>query len=99
MKQPIIERIHPAGLGGVQKIYRFDNGYGASVVQTPFSYGGSDGLWEIAVLMFNAPSKDDYELTYDTPITNDVLGYLTQNQVSETLQAIRGLQPKECEHD
>ena len=33
-----------------QKIYKFPNGYGASVIKGPYSYGGPDGLWELAVL-------------------------------------------------
>ncbi len=61
---------HPNHLGGVQAVITFDNGYGASVVCTPHTYGGDRGLYELAVL-----GKDGH-LTYDTPITNDVIGYL-----------------------
>lgn len=40
-----------AAFGGRCKVYKFDNGYGASVVCSPnHSYGGSEGLWELAVL-------------------------------------------------
>lgn len=91
MLQPIIERVHPAKLGGIQKVYRFANDYGASVVRTPFSYGGCDGLWELGVVLFNGPGEDDYKLTYDTPVTNDVCGHLTDDQVQQTLEAIRAL--------
>ena len=55
----------------------FENGYGVSVVSHSFSYGGKDGLYEMAVL------DSDGNLTYDTPITSDVLGYLTPEEVSE----------------
>lgn len=70
---------------GVQLIYRYPNGYGASVVSFYGSYGGSQGLWELAVL--------DHEgnITYDTPITNDVEGYLTNDEVDELLERIERL--------
>jgi hypothetical protein len=37
-------------LGKYQKIYKFGNNYGASVVCSNFSYGGDKGLFEVAVL-------------------------------------------------
>jgi hypothetical protein len=63
----------------------FDNGYGASVVSHQFSYGGKDGLFELAVLDKNG------KLTYDTPITSDVIGYLTPEKVTEILFQIQDL--------
>lgn len=86
MRQPIEEKNHPAG--GVQKRYRFKNGYGASVVRTPFSYGGAEGLWELAVIQYN---EDKILLTYDTPITDDVIGYLTDDDVDKLLSQIEAL--------
>lgn len=76
--------------GGEQRKYRFDNGYGASVVRHRYSYGGDEGLFELAVL-----GPDDH-LVYDTPVTNDVLGYLTDEDVQATLLQIADLegQPK-----
>jgi hypothetical protein len=95
--QPTLERPHPAG-SGTQKIYRFDNGFGASVVQFTIggfgfgSYGVAEGHWELAVLRFtgNNPARD-FELTYNTPITDDVLGHLDDAEVEETLAQIRAL--------
>ena len=70
--------------GGIQKVYSFPNGYGASVIKHEGSYGGSDGLWELAVL------KEE-ELCYDTSITNDVLGRLNDPEVDNYLRQIAQL--------
>jgi hypothetical protein len=75
--------------GGTQKIYRFDNGLGASVVQHNFSYGGDCGQWELAVLKFEG---EHWDLTYDTPITDDVLGRLEWAEVEGYLEQISALQ-------
>jgi hypothetical protein len=72
---------------GIQYLAKFPNGYGASIVRHQFSYGGNDGLWELAVL------DDEGDLCYDTPITNDVLGYLTEDDVNEILDRIEELPP------
>lgn len=71
---------------GIQFKASFDNGYGASIVQHSFSYGNKDqGLWELAVI------GADGRINYDTPITNDVLGYLTEEDVEKTLLEIKAL--------
>jgi hypothetical protein len=70
---------------GVQYVFKFDNNYGASVVRHKFSYGGMQGQWEIAVL-----DQSD-ELTYKTPITQDVLGWQDQDEVMDVLFAISKL--------
>lgn len=75
---------HPYGEGVASQIV-FDNGYGASVVSFESSYGGKKGLYELAVL------DKDGKLTYDTPITNDVVGYLSPEQVTEYLFRIQDL--------
>ena len=74
---------HPNHLGGVQAVITFDNGYGASVVRHEYSYGGKDGLYELAVL------NSDGELTYDTPITTDVIGYLRDIDVTDVMEKIQ----------
>ena len=64
----------------------FDNGYGASVVVGPYTYGGEDGLYELGVL------GKDGKLTYDTPITEDVEGYLSEEGVTQLLKQIQNLE-------
>jgi len=68
-----------------QKIYTFDNGYGASVICNQGSYGNDNGLFELAVL------DKDGKLCYDTPITDDVEGYLTFQGVADILKEIESL--------
>lgn len=77
------------GLTGEQHVYRFDNGYGASVIRGPYSYGGESGLFELGVITFDG---DQWSLTYETPITSDVLGHLDLVDVAETLDAIAALE-------
>ena len=69
-------------MGGIQKVYMFPNGYGASVIQHKGSYGYEKGLWEVAVL-------HEGELCYDSEITNDVIGYLNDPEVDNILRRIK----------
>ena len=66
-------------------IYEFDNGFGASVVKHSGSYGSDKGLYEIAVL------DSDGDLGYDTPITDDVIGYANEDKIKDTLDRIKSL--------
>jgi len=77
-----IEKFDMPELNGYQLIYKFDNGYGASVVKHDMSYGGKKGLYEIAVL------DNEGDLCYDTPITNDTIGHLTLGDVEQYLAEI-----------
>ncbi len=74
---------HPSG-EGIQARIEFDNGYGVSVICTPFSYGGKSGLYEMAVF-------HDGELTYTTDLGDDVKGWLTEDEVTELLKKIQEL--------
>lgn len=73
---------------GVQAVNFFENGYGTSVIMTPYSYGGSDGLYEIAILK---GTEEEWEICYDTPITDDVVGYLTREDVESILNQVENL--------
>jgi hypothetical protein len=72
-------------MSGVRSRMIFENGYGVSVVSHTFSYGGKDGLFEIAVLDSNG------DLTYDTSVTNDVIGYLNTDEVTEIMEQVQSL--------
>ena len=72
--------------GYTKHAYYFDNGYGASVVRTPDSYGSGKDLWELAVLK-EMPDRV-WGLCYDTPITKDVIGWLSEEAVDILLAEI-----------
>jgi hypothetical protein len=74
--------------GGIQYLAFFPNLYGVSIVKNDHSYGGTEGLWELAVL---EGDEDEWELTYDTPITDNVLGYLTEDEVNEIVDKVIAL--------
>jgi len=76
-------------MGGVQKIYSFPNGYGASVIKHEGSYGFDQDKWELAVL------KDE-ELCYSTDITSDVMGYLNDPEVDQVLRQIADLEVEDA---
>jgi hypothetical protein len=80
-----IEKTDLPDMNGYQLVYKFDNGYGASVVKHDFSYGGKDGRYEVAVL------DNEGVMCYDTPITNDVIGYLNMSEVDKILVNISHL--------
>ena len=72
-------------MNGVAARIMFENGFGASVVCHSFSYGGKNGLYEVAVL------DTDGEITYETDVTSDVIGHLTPEKVTETMAFIQVL--------
>jgi hypothetical protein len=95
---------HPAfPESGKQLLIRFENNYGISVIQfacPPLipgqlfgSYGVNNGLYELAVTRYKPEEKDifNFELCYSTPITNDVLGYLTEQDVMVTAAQVAAL--------
>ena len=69
---------------GIVSRTQFDNGYEASVVKSDYTYGGKTGLYELAVFK-------DGEICYDTPITDDVIGYLRPEDVTDVMAKIQQL--------
>ena len=78
---------HRVGEFGVQAKHGFENGYSVSVISGLRSYGGDRGLYELAVMHGG-------ELIYDTPITKDVLGHLSEADVTDVMIAVAGLPPR-----
>lgn len=67
-----------------QHVFKFENGYGASVIQFEYSC-----RWELAVLYFY--DEDEWDICYDTPITDDVIDGLTDEEVNDILRLIKAL--------
>ena len=67
-------------IGYPQTIYKFPNGYGASVIKFNYIYFGI----EIAVLRFDVDGYCDID--YSTPITDDVIGGLNEESRDKVLQ-------------
>lgn len=77
-------------------MYKFDNGYGASVIKSDYSSGHEYDLWELAVF-HNGHICYDSVITYicyDSGLTDDVIGHLTATQVNSYLEKISKLKEK-----
>lgn len=73
-------------LGYPQTIYKFPNGYGASIIKLKYIYFGI----EVAVLSFD--EDGNWDIDYSTPITNDVIGGLSEEARDDVLQQIFNLE-------
>lgn len=62
----------------------FDNGFGVSVITGDSAYSSEGAPYEVAVLY-------DGEITYSTPITNNVLGYQTAEEVTDIMKQVQEL--------
>ena len=86
-KDLVFEPLDSEFLVGKACRIQFDNGWGASIVCHNYSYGGRDGLYEVGVLASTG------ELHYTNPVADgDVIGYLTEENVSEVLIRIQELE-------
>lgn len=84
---------HPIDIDGLRAVMMFENGYGVSVVQFKVdgrfgSYTSNEDEWELAVLKGN---EKKWAITYDTPITDDVIGYLSAKKVSKIMKQVQSL--------
>lgn len=77
--------IHSGGLMlGRQARMKFPNGYGVSVIIGRMFYSNGIDTYELAIF------KGE-NICYDTPITNDVLGYLSKEEVTEIMKKVQEL--------
>jgi hypothetical protein len=80
---------------GLHGVIFFENGYGVSVVRysNPLtngygSYTSNDKEWEVAVIY---GTEKDWEISYNTHITDDVLGHLTEGEVEWVMIQVQEL--------
>ena len=76
---------HPVlGEGGTRAHMKFDNGFGVSVITGEYAYSDEARPYEVAVLQGD-------NITYSTPITDDVIGHLNEGGVTEIMRQIQDL--------
>lgn len=80
---------HPSGLGGSKASHTFDNGFGVSVITGKAWYTSEGHPYEIAII------NKDGDIDYTTHITDDVLGYLTEEEANSVLLLVENLEPSE----
>lgn len=73
---------------GVQALHFFKNGYGVSVVNFKGAYVSSSLEFELAVIKGD---EKHFKVSYDTPITDDVLRYLKRDDVSKIMSQVKEL--------
>lgn len=75
--------------GTEHHIYKFPNGYGASVIRGRGSYGGQSGLWELAVIKITGPRPDDWSIARTRLTRGDtVTGWLSAGELAGWLKRI-----------
>ena len=76
---------------GVHGLIFFPGGYGLSVVRykhpysTRYSSYTDDKTWEVAIIK---GTKNQWEICYDTDITDDVLGYQTEEDINRIIKHV-----------
>ena len=70
---------------GFQEHYTttFKNGYGVSIIRSLYSYGGNEGLYEIAI------TNKSGEIIYDKFESHDVLGFLDEHEVEQVINEVK----------
>jgi hypothetical protein len=83
-------KIHVSG-DGVHGLIFFPGGYGLSVVRYRNPFGGGSYTsndiedYEVAIIKGR---KGNWEICYDTKITNDVLGFQTKEDINNIIKHV-----------
>lgn len=88
---------HPASpLNGIKATVFFQNNYGASIVRFPGSWGYSDGLYEVALIVGKA---EDFKIEEDEKGNSYIAGHCTEKDVSNFLECVESLIDKNLEYE
>lgn len=79
----VLERAND--IGGVQRVYRFSNGYGLSLINLPMAHA-YPFAWEAAVLKDVPEDGHGGEIDYTTPLTEDVEVFATDAEANEFIK-------------
>jgi len=88
-----VERPHLNIGSATQRIYKFPNNYGASIVwggDLTFMRDNAHAPYELAVIRFI--DDDEYYLDYSTGLTTDVFRYQNEEQIRDLLKQIKNLE-------
>lgn len=80
------EIVNDYTVNGKRARMMFDNGYGVSVIQSDMTYGGKEELYELGVLDDPKGGVVSY-----TSVTYDVLGWLTEDDVTKHMAEVQAL--------
>lgn len=74
---------------GPHIVVAFKNGYGASIISNAYSYGGKEGLIEVALVQLDRfyPTLKRYNLMYDNNRFkhDQVIGWLNEEELDDVL--------------
>ena len=79
------ETIQESYLNAKQAVMEFENGYGVSVLLGSCFYSNGIDTYEVGIL-------HNGSLCYSTPITNDVIGRISEEEVSEIMIEVQKLE-------
>lgn len=92
---PTLKELYEQGKNDIQCRMFFGNGFGVSIIRGHYTYGGEEGLYELAII-------SDDGLQYNTAMTEDVLGYLTEKEIEQivySVQCLENYSPDKKSHD
>lgn len=86
----LVKEIAPHLEDGVQRIYRYAEGHGLSLVNATIVHS-YPFAWEAAVIHFPDKDSDEFEIVYDTELTNDVEVFMTDEAANEFIERAAAL--------